>query len=506
MKRSQPLFSVFSIACTAVLLAGLAFAMWRSGNQIFSPGKVSAKEMEGVTLDGFSSHAEFEGDCARCHAPLSTTQDVLCVQCHTGVQDQIASGQGIHGRKDSANRCFACHLEHRGRQFDPSAAARIRFDHSLANFSLVKHQVDYAVAPLDCAACHRDDQAFSSDQESCRNCHADHDLAFTLQHVSDYGPDCQGCHDGLDTLSQFAHDPADFSLKGKHSALFCADCHGRNGPAFRGAVGSSLTFQSFREISPACTRCHREPDIHRGVFKDECQECHNQEAWSPATLDGQPFDHASGTHFSLARHGADYQGRAMDCRDCHGSNLRAAFDLQVCVDCHSRGSDPQGGDPALFMAEHVDQFGPACLDCHDGVDRLSNFDHAQVFPLEGAHAAIQCTDCHQDRVFKGTPGQCVGCHAEPEIHAGSFGLECQYCHSVEAWTPASLRLHTFPLDHGGQGEVACTTCHVAEYSAFTCYGCHEHQPTAIQEEHIEEGISVDELPACAQCHPAGREE
>jgi hypothetical protein len=250
------------------------------------------------------------------------------------------------------------------------------------------------------------------------------------------------------------------------------------------------------------------------MFKAGCRECHNQDAWSPASLDGQPFNHAASTPFSLARHTQDYRGQAMICRDCHTSGLQAAFDLQVCVACHSEarpGDDPQAGSRAAVMAEHVAQFGPACLDCHDGTDRLSNFDHARVFPLEGAHAVIQCTACHQDRVFKGTPGQCAGCHAEPEIHAGSFGLECQLCHSVEAWTPASLRFHTFPLDHGEQGEVTCTTCHVAEYSAYTCYGCHEHQPAEVQEKHIEEGIAMpgiglDELPACVNCHPGGRKE
>jgi len=58
---------------------GLAFLMWRGGNMLFSPGQVSAKQLPGVSLGGFASHAEFESECARCHAPFAATQDQLCL-------------------------------------------------------------------------------------------------------------------------------------------------------------------------------------------------------------------------------------------------------------------------------------------------------------------------------------------------------------------------------------------------------------------------------------------
>jgi hypothetical protein len=100
----------------------------------------------------------------------------------------------------------------------------------------------------------------------------------------------------------------------------------------------------------------------------------------------------------------------------------------------------------------------------------------------------------------------VDCHAEPEIHAGFFGLHCQLCHTTSAWSPAQLRDHRFPLDHGGQGEVDCQTCHPTVYSEYTCYGCHEHEPGKTEEEHREERISLEELQQCATCHPTGQED
>lgn len=65
-------------------------------------------------------------------------------------------------------------------------------------------------------------------------------------------------------------------------------------------------------------------------------------------------------------------------------------------------------------------------------------------------------------------------------------------------------MHDFPLDHGGQGEVACETCHSASYTQYTCYGCHEHQPEEIRQEHSEENIDLEALQSCAECHPDGR--
>jgi hypothetical protein len=63
--------------------------------------------------------------------------------------------------------------------------------------------------------------------------------------------------------------------------------------------------------------------------------------------------------------------------------------------------------------------------------------------------------------------------------------------------------HTFPLDHGEQGLIACEVCHVDRYTEYTCYGCHEHQPGEILSKHLEEGISRGELENCIACHATG---
>jgi hypothetical protein len=289
-------------------------------------------------------------------------------------------------------------------------------------------------------------------------------------------------------MRDFDHTSTAYALEGEHAGAPCAGCH---------LDGKMVG------ISQACQDCHREPGAHTGLFSQDCATCHTPQGWQPAQFDGQPFDHATSTAFSLALHAVDYQGNPINCLDCHVSSPQESADLQTCVNCHA-AADP------VFIQDHQTQFGSDCLACHDGVDRLSGFSHAQVFVLDGKHAEIQCQGCHTDANglprFPGTPRECAQCHAEPQIHAGSFGTQCDYCHTTAAWSPASLHEHTFPIDHGiddGNPPADCQTCHPADYVTYTCYGCHEHQAPDIKAKHDEEGVTPQELPDCVACHITG---
>lgn len=103
------------------------------------------------------------------------------------------------------------------------------------------------------------------------------------------------------------------------------------------------------------------------------------------------------------------------------------------------------------------------------------------------------------------PHHCASCHEEPEIHADLFGINCARCHSATAWKPAVLTSHIFLLDHGGEGEVSCQTCHPAKYGVYDCYACHDnHQYEEMEEVHLTEEIK--EFANCATCHPTGVED
>jgi hypothetical protein len=465
---------------------GLGFSFWQNGSAMFSPGALSAKNATGRQSGGFEAHAAFENECHLCHAPLETIQADLCTRCHTNIMQQVTTGQGTHARISQITECRACHPDHHGRDFDPTAAAFALFDHNQTNFTLTWHQVDYDLAPMTCENCHSQEDGFTLQTIACEDCHANYDPGFMAEHLLEVGDNCLACHDGSGNIANFDHSTTRFPLAGQHTEIQCVGCH---------------TDGQFGTLERDCVACHAEPEIHAGFFSSNCEACHTPVDWSAmASLVGGFFDHFEKTQFSLNRHQQDYAGFVMNCAACHTSpdGLQVTFDLRFCIDCHTAAD-------AAFMDEHQTQFGVDCLSCHDGIDRMNDFDHAQVFPLEGAHLDAECTACHADWVFSGTPVACAACHSEPEIHAGIFGLQCESCHSTTAWSPAQMVEHTFPLDHGEQGLVACETCHVDRYTEYTCYGCHEHQPGEIISEHREEGISEAELADCMACHPDGRE-
>ncbi|MBM4424569.1 MAG: hypothetical protein FJ030_14470 [Chloroflexi bacterium] len=334
MIRQHPFFSPLGCLSSLVILVGIVIAVVVSGGAIFSPGLLTAKSESGVTINGFSSHADFENDCEQCHTPIIGIEAARCENCHASVAEQRAKGAGLHSRFTNVTHCGGCHADHKGRNFNPTDMALVNFDHAASGFSLASHARNYDDSPIECGACH-------------------------------------------------------------------------TGAAF-------------------------------------------------------------------------------------------AFSDTACADCH-------GAHDFAFMVDHAAKFGGDCISCHDGAGNLANFDHSRVFPLDGQHAEIDCEACHVNKQFKDTPRECVTCHAEPQIHAGVFGLDCAACHSTAAWTPAALKNHAFPLDHGEGGEVACAVCHPNTYTEYTCYGCHEHTPQNISGEHTEEGITGSRLENCTECHPTGRE-
>lgn len=470
----------------------------------FSPGRLSARGND--QLDGnkpaskdFGSHADFEERCDLCHRPLESTMSVLCLDCHQEVATQIQQNAGTHGNINPVEDCITCHSEHHGQDYDLLTEALRRYDHSQSGFDLVKHKLDYAALPLECDRCHGQGAGFPFQVQTCLACHQTHDPSFMEQHAREFGSSCVDCHDGKDSMAQFDHQHSGFPLEGLHAELRCADCHAQE--------GQLLSAEAFSNLPVTCEGCHGVTLSHTGLFEKDCDNCHTSAGWTPAIWQGLPFQHEAlqgnlqTTGFSLIHHQQGYDGQELRCLDCHAdmtAQSAGQFSQQVCSDCHVQ-------DGSGFIQQHLEQVGAGCLECHDGVDRMRNFSHASIFPLEGAHAQALCLDCHADQ-YAGTPDTCVKCHEEPEIHKGFFGLECQMCHSPEAWSPALMTSHSFPLDHGEQGIVTCQTCHPESYTQYTCYTCHEHQPVEILEKHLEEGIGRDELVDCARCHPTGEEE
>jgi hypothetical protein len=478
-----PIVTLSSLFFAIILIMGIGVALSVTGEQLFSPGDLSAKAQAATPLQGFTSHAQFERECQRCHQPLQNPQGTLCLDCHAAIAKEIAEKSGVHSLIKNVQTCRACHPEHKGKDFDGVQPALARFDHTQTTFRLNMHQVNFDTTPMACLACHQGGKSglpFSKD--SCVNCHTTHDPPAMASHENDFGQNCLVCHDGVDRMTHFDHASTGFALLDKHGQLACAKCH---------------PTENLKDTPRACSQCHAQPAVHQGVFTQGCDICHTAAAWTPATLDGKPFTHTSldSVKFTLAHHARNYDDQPLTCQSCHPVDVQHT-DLKTCQACHAKHD-------ANFMPAHIDKYGDACLTCHDGVDRIAKFNHAQAYPLEGKHADAKCEDCHPKKQFVNTPNTCIACHKDPAIHAGFMGTACEYCHTATAWDPALLRKHIFKLNHGSAQAVACVVCHPATYQENTCFGCHDHQLPAITESHLKAGISTTDLPNCTRCHPTG---
>ena len=260
-----------------------------------------------------------------------------------------------------------------------------------------------------------------------------------------------------------------------------------------------------------CQQCHLEVAEQRenaeglhGLLAgtDRCHTCHQEHQGRDAELTNVPvlnIDHLAVTGFSLEHHQTDFAGNPLTCDSCHGHEARFSATDMACATCHLEYD-------AIFAADHSERFGGECLICHDGVDRMRDFKHASAFVHEGMHAELSCEQCHTEQVFAGMTGDCAGCHAEPDVHAGHFGADCVRCHTSNAWLPAQLTQHTFMLDHGDEGQLACTACHVTNYTTYACDTCHAEGD--MHTAHVAENVIMasESLASgqCGECHPTGK--
>lgn len=203
-------------------------------------------------------------------------------------------------------------------------------------------------------------------------------------------------------------------------------------------------FPSHAAIGDACEECHTP---WRGLEAANCTACH--------TAVGDQLAQQDGLHGRL---------ELAECRACHSEHKGADFDQLAAAQEH-------------FVPEY----------------------HAVLYALDGRHADVACADCHPGPTAAGAPRDCLGCHAEPEAHAGQYGLACANCHTPDDWEPAQMTVHPFPLDHAGLPDLACEACHVERYVAYSCLGCHV-EPEMIA---VHPALSAAELAGCVACHEEG---
>jgi len=278
---------------------------------------------------------------------------------------------------------------------------------------------------------------------------------------------CFSCHPTGNGDGAFNHATSGFPLTGAHTTTNCTDCH-TNG---------------YQNTPNLCIDCHAtnynqttNPSHISLSFSQQCADCHTTNpGWKPAQYtehDSRSFPIYSGKHV----------GEWAACTDCHTNTGNYA--QYTCIDCHDHNQPDMNEEHTGVSGYQYNS--AACFSCHPRGEAEGAFNHASsAFPLTGAHANTNCTDCHTNG-YQNTSTLCVDCHltnfnqSQNPNHI-SLGLQtsCENCHtSNPGWAPATFPNHNNYFVLSGAHAIIgteCNACHNGNYSSTptTCFGCHQ---------------------------------
>jgi hypothetical protein len=343
---------------------------------------------------------------------------------------------------------------------------------------------------LRCLDCHTEVAAMKSQnrglharvKDPCAKCHPDHGgRDFKLIAFEEGSPE------------KFDHKRTGWQLEGKHDSLTCDKCH--KPELQKDPVVSKLQrkdhSKSWFGLQTTCNSCHQ--DAHHGQLSLECQDCHDDAAFKPASK----FDHAKSRYALTGKH------QKVECAKCHLATDR----LTIAVDDKGKPIPlykPLGFDDCNVCHTkdpHEGKFGKTCAGCHvtDSfhVIKKTAFNHDQTrYPLRGKHATVECAKCHDPKTAWGRKppfDKCGSCHKD--AHASQATIagkpeDCGACHRVEGFHPSIFTVEKHQLSkYALEGK----------HMTADCSGCHrqlEDTPAVV----AKYGPSrVDMRPAYAQC-------
>ncbi len=418
--------------------------------------------------------------CTDCHSNPDNYSEFSCITCHEhNKQDMDEEHDDVGGYVYVSQACLDCH---------PTGEGENSFDHSQSNFPLTGAHIT-----TDCAECHT--SGYSGTSTICVDCHnADYDQTSNPNHFTNaISTDCQLCHTTQPEWKPAAFPNHDdyYVLAGAHAPLSndCAVCHAGD----------------YNNTPNSCFGCHEDnynqtinpPHVISG-FSADCETCHSQNAWVPATFnhDGEYFPIYSGEH----------QGEWATCADCHTNP--ANYGIFSCIDCHEHNQADmdekhQGIGGYVFNSN-------ACFECHPDGTSTGSFNHNNSnFPLTGAHLTTDCFDCHANG-YTGTTTICSECHindytgsTNPNHQAIGISNQCEICHTTDpGWSPATFPIHNnYWIFEGAHVIISgeCDLCHSGNYTSTpnTCFGCHfEEYNQASNPNHASAQFPTE----CGLCH------
>ncbi|HSD62275.1 MAG TPA: hypothetical protein VLB50_00695 [Ignavibacteriaceae bacterium] len=416
-------------------------------------------------------------ECSSCHQGTTSNADPACFSCHQADYNGAENHLAQHYPTD----CTLCH--------NTNSWGDTNFDHNTTGFPLTgAHQT------TDCSACHQN--GFSTPPPTdCMGCHQANFNATTNPNHQAIGipTNCENCHTtnpGWQPASFPIHNNY-YELIGAHAAIAndCAQCHNGN----------------YNNTPNQCYGCHAtdynnttDPNHQAAGFGTDCQTCHSQTAWQPATFDHdtQFFPIYSGSH----------EGKWQNCSDCHTQSND--FTVFTCITCHeiNQTNEQHPGVQGYIYESN------ACYACHPTGSGGGAFNHdLSGFPLTGAHLTVDCVQCHPNGYNTPPPTVCSGCHqadyngtTNPNHQSLGISTDCETCHTTNpGWQPAQFPQHNQYFELIGQHALItnCNDCHNGNYNltSTACLQCHQNDyNSAANPNHVAAGIPT----TCEDCHTA----
>lgn len=392
-------------------------------------------------------------NCVDCHTNQNDYTQFTCTDCHDhNQQDMDNEHDDVGGYLYNSLACFECH---------PRGDAEDVFNHNTSNFPLTGAHTE-----VDCASCHTN--GYSGTSTICSDCHiADYNQSVNPNHLEiNLLTVCEECHTTAPDWKPAAftiHNDY-YPLTGAHTNPDCFACHQDN----------------YNNTPNQCVGCHlpdynqtTNPPHESSQFGTDCESCHTNIAWTPATFDhdGQFFPIYSGKH----------NGEWTSCTECH--TTPGNYAMFSCIDCHEHNK-PDTDDEHNGVGGYLYE-SQACFECHPTGDGEGGFNHnTSDFPLTGAHLTVDCISCHENG-YSGTSTICADCHtvdynqtSNPNHLLIGISNECLICHTTAPeWKPALFPVHNEYYEIAG-AHIAiandCFTCHNGDYNNTPnlCFGCH----------------------------------
>jgi hypothetical protein len=497
---------------------------YRNGNCVechsFQDWKLPKFDHEKVGYKLNFKHAETK--CVDCHKQPAVAQNKksepknfiwtglkkACLSCH---KDEHLFGPQKSLKLGDMNACGKCHDESGWKKI-------INFSHDQST----RYPLDGKHDELKCKDCHLPNPALFArekdpgkkmqiprptrwgvyhwdklDSKTCETCHLNPHLNQFKKEI--LAKKCSVCHttEGWQMMKAgkgFDHSKTRFSLTGAHSTTRCAECHQVSGKQI-------FKFKSFEQ--KFCIDCHQ--NVHLKQFSDKfsaqsCAVCHSTKNFAERL----EFDHNTTKYPLEAAH------IKVKCVDCHKPtreryslvkpNINAKDIAAKKIAIKANYLFPQLNSRKCMTCHtdyHKGQLGNECQKCHTVKDwKKTLFDHNSMsrFPLVEKHVKVSCEKCHtgtkENVKYKPLAQLCVDCHKD--VHKGSFGKQCQECHSVRDWRSTKDFHKNFTLS-GVHYTLECAECHNdgRKLSGLSqqCISCH-----------AKDDVHSGTQPNCRECH------